>query len=247
MNFKTEISDTNVRIQNEVTETSFKCPFCLISREQADELIEHLVTLHFLEMKKKFDKFYVLEDEESGTSFDTNYKNSFFDECYSNDNISDESPSNDVNNQETFRRKSDSDQIVTNSQDESRIPKNSPLYCKICFRGFDYTSSLFRHLKFQHRVLAIKDLQANVGKNKNVANGKKLVDHGIKPYLCSKCGLRSNNLAYMQNHLQVYNHGDSCVTLSDNEAAATVKDYLKNRGNIIKKISKRKKNYVVDA
>ena len=243
---KIERTDTHVNVvQNE--ETPFRCPFCLISREQADELIEHMAASHFLEIKKKFDRLYVL-DEESAANFDNNEQNNFHYETSSNDGISNEAS----NNQENVRTSSDSEQIIAcgipqNEPQSERVPKSAPMFCKICYRGFDYTSSLFRHLKFQHRVLSMKDLQANVGKNKNVANGKKTVDHGIKPYLCNKCGLRSNNLAYMQNHLQVYNHGDSCITLSDNEASATVKDYLKHRGTIIKKISKRKKIYLNDS
>ena len=41
----------------------FRCPFCLTFEREANEFIEHIASFHFIELKKKFDKLHVPEDE----------------------------------------------------------------------------------------------------------------------------------------------------------------------------------------
>ena len=50
----------------------FRCPYCLIFKREANEIIEHIAAFHFLELKKTFDKLYVPEDEMIQINMNTN-------------------------------------------------------------------------------------------------------------------------------------------------------------------------------
>jgi hypothetical protein len=50
----------------------FRCPYCLIFKREANEIIEHIAAYHFLELKKTFDKLYLPEDEMIQINMNTN-------------------------------------------------------------------------------------------------------------------------------------------------------------------------------
>jgi rubrerythrin len=66
-----------------------------------------------------------------------------------------------------------------------------------------------------------------------------LVCHGWKPYLCPHCGSRSNRLPDMRTHISTFHpefNVNTFVVLSEEEAKSTLKDYMKNRALINRKL-----------
>jgi hypothetical protein len=66
-----------------------------------------------------------------------------------------------------------------------------------------------------------------------------LVCHGWKPYLCPHCGSRSNRLPDMRTHISTFHpefNVNTFVVLPEDEAKATLKDYMKNRALINRKL-----------
>ena len=65
------------------------------------------------------------------------------------------------------------------------------------------------------------------------------VCHGWKPYLCPHCGSRSNRLPDMRTHISTFHpehNVNTFVMLNEEEAKATLKDYMKNRALINRKL-----------
>ena len=66
-----------------------------------------------------------------------------------------------------------------------------------------------------------------------------LVCHGWKPYLCPHCGSRSNRLPDMRTHISTFHpefNVNTFVVLSEEEDKSTLKDYMKNRALINRKL-----------
>ena len=66
-----------------------------------------------------------------------------------------------------------------------------------------------------------------------------LVCHGWKPYLCPHCGSRSNRLPDMRTHISTFHpefNVNTFVVLNEEEAKSTLKDYMKNRALINRKL-----------
>ena len=66
-----------------------------------------------------------------------------------------------------------------------------------------------------------------------------LVCHGWKPYLCPHCGSRSNRLPDMRTHISTFHpefNVNTFVVLGEEEAKSTLKDYMKNRALINRKL-----------